>query len=536
MSTLGNIWSRTKSLVTGSNSAVVPVQQARYMRGNIHPAFQGWRPQPREPRREIADAYKDGAGRAIDLMQNLGWIAGAVDQAIANTVGTGLRLDATPDPKALGMTPARAKRWAQEVEKRWQVWARSPYECDLEGRRTFGAIQGQAFRSYLATGEIVAEYPWRRRRGGMNGTKVQVVPPFRLSQRTQEHTFLFQGVRTNRDGMPVAYLFEVPDWERGFNFKYEVEKRARDRYGRTRVIHVFDGMPGQVRGITPMVPALLVARRFDQLADATLTASLIHAVFAATITSETPTEEVLEGLLTPQERAKLHSANASPMDAWVQAQAGWYDSVQIDVDMPGRIAHLFPGQKLEMHVPQHPGAEYKEYATHLLRELARAIGITYEEMTGDYAGVTFSSVRMATDVIWRIIQWRRAHIMAPFCQATYENWLEEEIDSGRIELPGGIEQFIANKSGIASAVWAGTPKPQADDLKAAKAHQVYRQMGVMSDAQIAAELGRDVEDVYAEIAEEQKLRSRMKLPPPDSGKPVGERDADVDDREADDGK
>ena len=105
------------------------------------------------------------------------------------------------------------------------------------------------------------------------------------------------------DGFPVSYLANRKDLLNGYTQEYEVA--ARDAFGRARVIHVFDGMPGQVRGVSPLTPALQVARQFDQLSDATLTAAILQTVFAASITSDEPTEDVLAGLLTPQEQARL---------------------------------------------------------------------------------------------------------------------------------------------------------------------------------------------------------------------------------------
>ena len=59
------------------------------------------------------------------------------------------------------------------------------------------------------------------------------------------------------DGLPVGYVATRKDPSLG-TVEYDVT--ARDNLGRTRVIHVFDGMPGQVRGISPLTPALQVAR------------------------------------------------------------------------------------------------------------------------------------------------------------------------------------------------------------------------------------------------------------------------------------
>ena len=275
-------------------SVTRPDIRSDFMRGNRGVVFGGWRPALREAADDVGASWDLAAARTIDLIQNSGWMAGALDQAVANTVGTGLRLKAMPENDLFGMSNAEAESWAQTVEQRWSLWAEKPYECDIEGRRSFGLMQAAAFRSWFATGEIWAELPWRERAGGRYGTKVRLVPPHRVVRRTEPSRNLLQGVRMDGDGMPVSYLASRKDPMLG---TVEFEVGARDKLGRTRVIHVFDGMPGQVRGISPLTPALQVARQFDQLSDATLTAAILQTVFAASITSDEPTEEVLAGLL-----------------------------------------------------------------------------------------------------------------------------------------------------------------------------------------------------------------------------------------------
>jgi lambda family phage portal protein len=241
-------------------------------------------------------------------------------------------------------------------------------------------------------------------------------------------------------------------------------------------------------------------------------AAIVQAVFAATIEGAAPTDEILQNLLTPMEQALGGAQGLSPIDQWFEAQSGWYDQKNIDDGINGRIAHMFPGQNLKFNTSQTPNATYKDFSRDLLREMARCAGVTYESWTGDYAGVTFSSVRFATDEIWRIVSYRRKNIITPFCQPAYEAWLEEEIDRGTIQLPGGIDQFIENRAGICNAEWKGTPKPTADELKAANAQLVRRGMNIASDRMLAAENGDDIDEVYAEIAEEQKKRESLGIP------------------------
>jgi lambda family phage portal protein len=515
------------------NPAATPPERMRvrtdYMRGGRGVLFNKWRPFLREASTEVSQNWDLAASRALDIIHNSGWIAGAIDQAVANTVGIGLRLKSTPDIKTLNMDQKTAGDWTRLVENRFALWANSPIECDIEGRRHFGQMQGAAFRSYIATGEILSELPWNQRPGTTYGTKVRLIPPQRLSRRTDLLRNLIGGVRMDKDGFPVSYLaikvdpfFTNADAFTGFGTgsvgfaTYEVP--ARDGLNRPRVVHVFDGAIGTVRGITPLVPALQVAKQFDQLSDATLMASIIQTVFAATITTpDQPTEDAVEGLLTPQEQSKMRAEGMSPFEAWFEAQSGWYDTATMDVGLNGRIAHLFPGQKMEFHKNEHPNTTYKEFSAHLLRELARCLGLTYESATGDYEHANYSSARMASGEIFEITRYRRRNIIQPFCQPAYEAWLEEEIMRGPdqgIPFPGGIEAFVGQRAAACAAEWRGTPKPQADDYKLAKSHAEWYAMGVVPAEFIANDLGLDIDDVYRQRAHEYELRQLYKLPEP----------------------
>jgi len=536
-----SVFSKLAAMIGGGSAPPVPIGTtpghsrpgASYMRGGRGVTFAQWNPALRDANTDIGEAWEKAAARSVDLIQNSGWIAGAVDQAVANTVGAGLRLKASPDAEASGMSDVQAREWARQAERRFALWARNAVECDIEGRRTFGQMQAAIFRSWLATGEILAELPYRRRSFNAYGTKVRLLTPDRLSRKTEKHRRLVNGVFTDRDGFPVAYLAQQEDPTYGTR---EYTVRARDRAGRPRVIHIFDGLPGAYRGISPMVPALQVARQFDQLSDATLMSAIVRAVFAATISGDEPSEEILQGLLTPQEQAAMAAAgeSVSPVEAYLDAVGGYYDGATLDVGINGRLSHLFPGQELKFHSSDAPGGDYRDFSSHLLREIARCLGLTFESATGDYTGATYSSVRMATSEIFKITTYRRDNVVRPFCQTVYEAWLEEEVASGGLSFPGGYRGFMARRAAASRAEWRGTPKPVADDLKTSKAHQTWKALGVMSDEMIANDLGVEIEDVYEARAREAEMRDRYNLPDPEAAVAAlpdraDEKEADVDD-------
>ena len=495
-----------------------PTKDAAFMRGEQNSFFRGWRPALRDARQDVGSGYTLAAARAIDTAQNSGWIAGAIDAAIAQIIGGGLRLNCRPDIDALGISEKDAADWGRLVERRWEAWGNDPVECDLGGRSTLAQIQAAALRQWFATGDIIVALPYRKRFASLIGTKVSLIPSHRLAVNSSAVDGIVQGVKLDADAFPIGYRFQLDRPDNGLGFEQFVDMQARDALGRPNVIHVFDGGAGQVRGITPLAPALRVLRQYDQLADATLTAALIQTIFAASIESEAPTEQILSALQDPNEQSA--GIGSGSMEDFFSARAGWYSETKIDLGNQGKIAHLFPGEKLHFNSTNHPNSEYEAFAKFLLREVARCIGVTFEQLTGDYTGATYSSVRMASSEFWNLTTYRRNNIIGRVVQPIFEAWLEEQVELGLIPIPGGSVNFLFNRAAFCRADWRGPPKPQADDKKAAEAHQIWKTLGVITDEMICADLGVDWEDVLEQRASELEMKKRLGLddpPPPKFG-------------------
>jgi lambda family phage portal protein len=476
---------------------------SQFMRGERVPTFQGWHPALREISDDVKAAWRLGTARAVDSIQNSGWLAGAVDKSMAAVCGVGLRLNAKPDMQAFGWNEEQTSEWARKVERRYEAWANSPRACDAGGRYTLAQLGAQAYRHWLATGEIVATLPYFAHPGSEFQTKIKLLPAWRLADRSDFQQNIFQGVRLNAVGAPSGYLFKIrtPFMETG-----EVELIASDAYGRPVVMHIFDGEPEQYRGITNFVPILKVMRQFDQLADATLTAATIQAIFAATFKSSASPEDVLDSLRTEGEQ------QGKDFERLLTEKAGWYEKTDINLGTNGKIAHLFPGDSLEFLRSEHPNSTYEAFGKFLLREGTTVCALTTEDFSGDYSGATYSSIRMSGSLNWPRVMYRRKHVAGRFMQIGYEAWLEEDIEKGRTPLPGGVVAFLKNKDSICRADWRGPPKPQADDLKTAKAHETWKALGVLTDESICSDNGDDLDDVYEQLAREMKRRQQLGLP------------------------
>jgi lambda family phage portal protein len=505
-----------------------PAARASYMRGDAGPVFANWFPPLRDSREDVRASYTRAAARTIDSIQNSGWLAGAVRQSVASTIGTGLRLAAKPDPRCFGGDQVASAQWARDVERDFEAWAGDPLEVDAAGKSNLAQLSGAALRSDFAYGETVGLVQWIERSCSRTATKLKLLPAHRLVQESNS-TDLFQGVRVDRDGLPVAYRLMLDDPYLLPN-GIPVEIEARDGAGRPRVMHIFDADVGQMRGISLMTPVLKVVRQFDQLSDATLTAALIQAIFAATVKAPAPTQDILQALQSDSEQAATQGLNGAGIDCYIDASSGWYENAKLDLygfGNLGKIAHMFPGEELDFKRSEHPNDTYEAFAKFLLREIAVCLGLAYETVTGDYAGATYSSVRMRTSEVWPMILVRRLRVAAPLYQYAYQAWLEEMIDRDRIGFPGGLDAFIAQRTHVCRADWRGPARPQADDLKYAKAVEVLMNLGLITAEEAYAERGLDWEDGFEQQKREQDMRKRLDLPPP----LVSTRDTNTGDQE-----
>jgi lambda family phage portal protein len=458
------------------------------------------RPAPlREHRDDIRMAWRRSAGLALDLMQNSGRLRGAADQVIADTVGAELQINPQPDPAAmarLGYNEAETAEFIRLIKQRWKRWSWNPAECDMRGKLTVPQMVDIGLRWNMAFGEVTGTLTYmtrgqRRAYGIGTGTKVCLVPPSRLVQDTNEMERMFQGVRHDVNGRPIAYRFEEHDG----GLKTTRDWPARDARGRPMVIHVYDPVDaGDVRGISVLASAFRKYIQHEMLDDATLQTAVLQTVFAATLTSELPSAEAFEAL---EELKRTGEGKDLYFDIMglIGAQLDRARETSVNVSSDPVISHLAPGEDLNLKAAQTPGSEYLPFSKSLSRDAARAIGIAYGAYSMDHESATYSSVRMETSSIWPVVTRRRERIAGAQSQMIYEVWLDEEIGEGRIPFRGGYAAFAANRDEVSWAQWQGPARPTADDHKSARAASERIGNGTSTAEIEAAELGHDYEEL-----------------------------------------
>lgn len=419
---------------------------------------QGWRRTSTDANQATGPFVSRLRDVARDLVRNNPYAESALATIVDHAVGWGIQ--AKPMPKS------------DKALRLWRQWAETT-ACDADGMHDFYGLQKLVMRAVAESGEVLIRRRFRRPEDGLPiPIQLQILEPDFLDHAKDSIPLnaggarIVQGVEFDAIGRRVAYwLFrEHP----GSAFATATSERVPA----DNVLHVFKGMrPGQVRGVSWFAPVLLTMKDFDELADATLMKQKIAACLSVLTTD-------IDGSNAP-----LGSTDTSV-------------DPQIDSLEPGMILNVPAGRSVE--VVQPPSVrEYPEFAQITLRQIATGLGVTYEDLTGDYTDLPFSAARMSRLRHWqRVEDWRWRLLVPQFCTPVWR-WVAE------------IAAIFGTVLGEVD--WTASPAPMIDPVNEGLAYMRNVRAGIMSLSEALRERGYDPDDVLAEMAADNTKLDALKL-------------------------
>ena len=195
------------------------------------------------------------------------------------------------------------------------------------------------------------------------------------------------------------------------------------------VIHLYRVLrPGQIRGEPWLSRALVKLNELDQYDDAELVRKKTAAMFAGFVTRQSP-EDNLMGEGGPDG-----------------------DGIALAGLEPGTLQLLEPGEDIKFSEPADVGGSYSEFLRTQFRAVAAALGITYEQLTGDLTGVNYSSIRAG------LLEFRRRCEMVQhgvlvhqLCRPVWSAWMKQAVLAGALEAPGFARGGAARGAGRGAA-------------------------------------------------------------------------------------
>ncbi|MFQ3623609.1 MAG: phage portal protein, partial [Acetobacteraceae bacterium] len=185
---------------------------------------------------------------------------------------------------------------------------------------------------------------------------------------------------------------------------------------------------------------------------------------------------------------------------------------------PGSLLPLPPGADVKFSSPVEP-VRYNEYLTAHLRAVAAAVGVPYEHVSGDYEGVTYSSVRAALVEYRRRIESYQFHYMVrQFCRPVWRRFITLSALAGTIP----ADSFAREPEAYLAAEWLPPRFDFVDPKKDAEAEVLLIERGLKSRAMAVAERGYDVEEIDRQIAADRDRARELGLSfaPPSARRPA----------------
>jgi lambda family phage portal protein len=414
--------------------------------------------------------------RSRELVRNTPLMQRYHQLAAENIVGPhGFRLQAknlTQDGKLFDAANAK-------IEAAWEEWSQ-PENCDASCRYSLHEMMSLAASAWATDGEILIRMITGTQRNGWN-ISLQLLDPDFLDEtwnreRTGFYNAIRQGVEIDDRGAPVAYWL----WTR--HPSDTALDRNRVRIPAAEIIHFFTPTrPQQNRGIPDGACVLRQIKMLDGYHEAELVAARVASATMAAI-----------------ETANPENAPINPLDSGANEQP-------MEVE-PGAMLRLDPGEKLAMWDPQHPTSAFAEFTRTELHMIATGLGVSYGALTGDLSQANYSSMRMG--LFGERDRWKRrqnsfaTHVL----RRVYRAWLPLAMLAQKLTGLG------YDDSRWQTVKFQPRGFQSVDPIKDVTGKLLGVNAGVETLTRMAAEDGRDLEEVIIERRQEMDLFKQYDVP------------------------
>jgi len=212
---------------------------------------------------------------------------------------------------------------------------------------------------------------------------------------------------------------------------------------------------------------------------------------------------------------------ASPDD--IQDDSGdEYDDGEVTQKIEaGLIQQLAEGTRFEGFDPTHPTTAFDGFMRAVLRGASSGLDVAYHGLSNDLENVNFSSIRsgvIAERDSWRCLQgWLIDHMLFPI----YQRWLPTSILNGRLPLP-----FRKVDTKFQNIKWQPRGWSWVDPKKDSDAAMQNIRMGLETRENVLAQQGRDIEEVFQQLARENDRAAFYKINIDHFDKAISEADND----------
>ena len=432
-----------------------------------------WETMPKPVDYDIKSGLRVLRARSREEVKNNDYVRGFIRTVKNNVVGhQGIALRGRVINPRGGALDKEANKG---IEEAWKEWGRygSP---DVSGQHSWKSIQRMFIESIATDGEVLI------RKHLIDGQlKLEFLDPELLDQdlniNNASGLSVKMGVELDGFRKPIAYYILQSS---SGDYDYQVNGKQYMRIPADNIYHIYlHDFVFQTRGIPWITSALLRLNMLNGYEEAELVAARTAAA-----------------------KMGFFEQDSESMGDYSTGETDENGNLISDAEA-GAMEILPAGYKFTAFDPQHPTTAFSAFVKSILRGIASGLGVSYNTLANDLEGVNYSSLRQGAleeRGLWMALQdW----MIETFCDRVYRDWLPSALLNG-IQLPTGGTLRNTDIDRYKRIGWQARRWQWVDPLKEMSAHEKGVSLGVKSRSEIIRDQGRDPEEVWEEIAQEQE--------------------------------
>jgi len=412
--------------------------------------------------------------RVRQLVRDFPVFSRAVNVLIDNTVGDGIKYQSQIKTNSGDKLDKIA---IQKAEDNFNFWAD---QADVSGKQHFYDLQDLCKRQDLECGEflLVKRNVYDRGKRYIPFALQAVEPDWLTgspSSKIAKGNEIDQGIEYKKSTGQVSYYhFTDPD---GWGKSIKVAAR--------NVIHGYQMIrPGQLRGISPFAPAVLIAHDISEYFDSEIDAAKLASKWLAFVkNSPTATRTIL------------------------QDGTGDDEGKKIDELENGIIEYLRRGEEVTLASNPRPGTNFPPTIKIMLSMVAATVNVPYELLSCDYQGLNYSMSRVSRNDFSHYLKPLITRHVRQMTLPAFYPMMEASVMAGKLP----FKDFFSNPAKYLKAEWQGPGVHAIDPLRESKAKIAEVEAGLRAPQETTAERGVDYEEMLRKIKRAREIQKDLKL-------------------------
>lgn len=425
------------------------------------------------------------------LVRDNAYAWGVVDTIVSSVIGTGITAQSQIEtPEGTDVEDLNEIR-----DKVWQEWCEV---CDVNGRLNFAEIQQLAQREMVEAGEVLIHLvntPSNKYRGIYRPVPLalELIEADRLA--TDKDTYkihskdgnkVIRGVELDDLGKPLAYWI-YPEHPNG---PYAT-RVLPIRIDASEILHLYRvDRIGQTRGVSWFAPVLGWLRDLGVYVDNEIQASAVASCFGVAITTN---GRAGTGLM-PSTDDESSDINGN----------------QFEYLEPAMIVRLQPGESVESINPGRPNSASEPWINLMLRGISVGTGLSYEVVSRNYSGTSYSSSRTSMlEDRRRFRRWQRYDVQH-LCQPIWDRFCDQAATAGTDGFPS-MSEILADRRSATAVEWQTPAWEWVDPQSEQSASDAALNSFQSTYQDELGQRGKHWKNVFYQRAKEEKLKRQLGL-------------------------